>query len=320
MLIQKYKESPGQSEVAMTLHQAFEWGINKKKARWKKKSGQDFAGIFKLFYEVAGEMEILHKSVRLVKRSTMREVLDRMRDKRSSGDHTYLKYKRTTHNIFQVLVGWEHIDFNPCDWDSDVKKPKPKEKQLLTPDQQIKVKKQILEKAPALWPYLMIVNMTSIRPGEILSIRVGSINLSQQTILLRAADTKDDEDRLVIIPNVLVPHIAKLNLSNYPDHYFVFGTGFLPQERESQVHCNRATELWKELVKDPKSKGGLGIQSNMYWLKDLGISASIDEDIDLEAIQQQAGHSSIEMTMKYVQKNRPKTIKAIREKTPDIWK
>lgn len=313
--------NPGPKSVnSRTLHEAFEWGIEKKKPRWKKKSAQDFAGVFRLFYLVAGEMNILNKDVKLVKRSTMREVLERMRKKRGCGDHMYLKYKRAIHNIFGVLKDWEHIDFNPCDWTSEVKKPKPKEKLLLKPDQQPEVKKHILEHYPAFWPYLMVVNMTSIRPKEVFNIRVGSVDLAQQTILLRAADTKDDEDRLVIIPDVLVPYLADMSLGDYPEHFFVFGNGFLPQERKEPVHRNRATELWKTLIKDPKEKGGLGIQSNMYWLKDLGINASIDQDIELEAIQQQAGHSSIEMTMKYVQKHRPKTLKAVKEKTPDPWK
>lgn len=320
MLMQRHLEPVSQSVKSQTLQEAFEWGIEKKKPRWKKKSAQDFAGVFRLFYLVAGEMGILHKDVKLVKRSTMREVLERMRKKRGCGDHMYLKYKRAIHNIFGVLKDWEHIDFNPCDWTSEVKKPKPKEKLLLKPYQLPKVKNHILKQFPAFWPYLMIVNMTSIRPKEVFNIRVGSVDLVQQTILLRAADTKDDEDRLVIIPDVLVPYLADMSLSDYPGHFFVFGNGFLPQERKEPVHRNRATELWKTLVKDPKEKGGLSIQSNMYWLKDLGINASIDQDIELEAIQHQAGHSSIEMTMNYVQKRRPKTVKAVKEKTPDPWK
>ncbi len=280
------------------LKEAVEWAMGRKE-HFAHKTKIDFKSILKLFTEVTdGDI-----NVRLFSRIMARQTVESMVKKRGLGDHAYIKYKRNLHNIFEELLSWEKIEYNPFDYRSNVRKPKPKAKRMLTSEQKLQIRESIQTSHPGFFNYLMMLNHTATRPVELLKIKVGDVDMVRREIILRSEDTKDKEDRIIIIPRVLDQY---LNLKGEKEWY-LFGLGFEPQERNLPLKRDYATKLWHQLV-----KVNLKIDSNMYWLKHLGLTARRMSGMDTEAVQLMAGHSSYDQTQSnYIPGDRPEIRKQI---------
>jgi integrase len=218
-------------------------------------------------------------------------------------------------------MDYRKIPYNPCSYKPPVRKPKPKAKKLLTKKQSIAVYNQIRNSDfPYYINYLAVLNMTGIRPKEIYSLLIKNIDLKSKVIFVPADDTKDSEDRMVPIPKVLIPYLKELNLDEYPDDYYVFGYNFLPEQRVMPVKRDVSTKLWKRLIKDPVKDGGLGIESNQYWLKAQGMRDAREAGVSAEAVQLSRGHANYDESLGYIGLNRPSNVKELENKTPDPWK
>lgn len=301
--VQVYKDKTDKPKVIDML----QWAVTKKKVAHKTEL--DIKSILKLFNQVVIELNYNVEPQKVTK-VMMREIIEAMVEKRGLGGHAYDKYRVMLGVLFEVLCDWEKITENPCRFKSKVKVPKPKSKALLTEVQRAKIKEHILNTHPNFFNYLMMLNMTAIRPVELMRLKVGDVDMVNKRILLRADLAKDKEDRIVIIPEALEKY---LNLDGEKDWY-LFGKDFTPQPRNKPMSRDKATHLWQQLViKDLK------IESKMYWLKHLGLTSMRQQGIDPEIVQLHAGHSSYEITQKsYVSTDRPEIIKAIRERKEDF--
>ncbi len=290
-----------------TMKEGIDWAMSRKK--FAHKTQLDFNSIVKHFHETSAKLGYGSLELKKVTRIIIREIIEKMVESRNLGNHAYLKYKNNLGNLFEELVSWEKIDFNPCRFKTTIRKPKPKTKILLSEDQRMLIKNTLLEKNPNFFNYLMFINLTALRPVEILRLKVEDIDLKNSRIIIRSEITKDSEDRITIIPKALEPYID----IDAPKHYYLFGHDFKPQERKKPLSRDKATHLWQELIIK-----GLGIDSKMYWLKHLGLTSMRQQGIDPEIVQYHAGHSTYEMTQVYVSSDRPEVVKAIRERKGDF--
>lgn len=289
------------------IKDAMEWAMSKKNIGHK--STLDFKSILKNFYETIDELgyNIEAKSISKV---IMREIIEKMVSRRNLSNHAYIKYKRVLGNLFEVLVEWEKLEFNPCSFKLKVKAPKPKVKMLLSENERKRIKAHLLKEHPNFFNYCMMINLTAIRPVEILRLKVGDVDLKKKTIILRADKAKDNEDRLIIIPKALEKY---LNV-DAPKDWYLFGHEFCPQERNKPLSRDKATHLWQKLVIND-----LGIDSKMYWLKHLGLTSLRQQGFDTEVVQMIAGHSSYETTQRsYITTDRPEVIEKIRNREEDF--
>lgn len=289
-------------KIEFTLSEAIDWSFERKSKTWAHKTIIDFRSNIKRFKLIAGKLGFLDLDVRIFSRIMMRQVLDEMTKETNLGGHAYLKFKSNIGNLFEELKGWNKIEINPCDFKVSIKKPKPKAKRMLTESDRNRIKEAIIREKPDFYSYLMFINLTAMRPVEILRLKVGDIDNGK--VILRAADAKDKEDRVIIIPKALEKY---LNL-DYPKEFYLFGSDFKPQQRNKPLSRDKATHLWQEIVIK-----GLGIDFKMYHLKHLGLTNMRQKGIDTEIVQYLAGHSSYDMTNKhYVIHDRPDVIEVIR--------
>lgn len=286
------------------LREAMAWAMEKK-THFSHKTKIDFKSNLKLFFEVCDKFGYSEMNVRTINRVMMREIIENMVKSRNLGDHAYIKFKNNLHNIFEELLSWEKIEYNPCDFKTTIRKPKPKAKKLLTQEERNRIRQHLEKVHPDFFRFLMMLNHTAIRPVEILRLKVGDVDLNRREIRIRAADTKDKEDRIVVIPNILLPYIN----TSAPAHFYLFGHTFTPQERNQPLKRDFATKLWHKLIKVE-----MGIDSNMYWLKHLGLTARRVSGMNPEVLQFIAGHSSYDQTQSnYVAIDRPEVRKQIEE-------
>jgi len=276
----------------MSMETALKFAISKK--RWSKESADIHAGTIRIFKNALGQN--LSKDVSKFSRTDAREVLDLMVNTQGVGDKSWNRWRTTLHGIFQELVEWEKIPINPFDFKNRrvVKSDAPR---LATPDEAKRIKDQLLEHCPGLYVWLMTMNMTAIRPSEILKIKAESIEIityeekgiekEMWYILLQAKDVKDREARKVVVPlqlrQYLKPHIIK-------GHY-LFGDQCQPQIRTVAKSYKSVYHYWtKWIVEDLGLKG-----IKPYSFKHLGIKTML-ATMSYKAVQYQAGHSTSSMT------------------------
>ena len=286
---------------------AMEWALSKKKLA--SKSTMDFKSVLKFFYQAIDELGY-NVEVKSITKVMIREIIDKMVENRKLGGGAWIKYKRMLYNLFQVLVDWEKIENNPCNFKTPIKAPKPKIKVLLSELDRKRIKHHLQEVHPNFFNFCMAINLTSVRPVELLRLKVGDVDLDRKTIFLKAENAKDREDRLIVIPKALEKY---LNVKG-EDDWYLFGHEFEPQKRNAPLKRDNATKLWKKLVIDE-----LGIDSKMYWLKHLGLTSMRQQGFDPEIVQLIAGHSSYETTQKsYISTDRPEVIQKIRDRKSDF--
>lgn len=136
---------------------------------------------------------------------------------------------------------------------------------------------------------------TLIRPNELTFVQINDISVRDQTLFISKEVSKNRKDAKVTIPTKVIKMMIDRGIFSYPGDYYLFGTGFRPNKERSDSRIFR--EKWIKVRKElgfPKSY-------QFYSLKDTGITDTIDR-VGLTIAKDQARHSSVATTNKYVRK------------------
>ncbi len=147
--------------------------------------------------------------------------------------------------------------------------------------------------------YLLAVYMcyyTLARPKEISMLRISDICSVKRVLVVPAHISKNGKERKITIPKRMQVLIKTLGICHQPADWYILGKGLKPGPVAMASGRYIATR-WAELRK----KLHLPMQYQFYSLKDTGIVALLRAGISPDKVRDQAGHSSLEMTNKYVQ-------------------
>ena len=136
---------------------------------------------------------------------------------------------------------------------------------------------------------------TLIRPNEMSYIRIQDISLQEQTIFVSKDISKNGRNAKVTVPKRLLLSMIDAGIFIHPGSHYLFGKGFEPSEKRADSRIFR--EAWarvREALHFPETY-------QFYSLKDTGISDTIDK-VGLTIAKDQARHSSVATTNKYVRK------------------
>ena len=132
---------------------------------------------------------------------------------------------------------------------------------------------------------------TGMRMGEILSLKWDQVNLKLRKIELEADQTKDNEKRLVPIPDTLFEYLVKIPRSLHDDHVFLFRGKPLKSIRASLKKACEATGIpYGRNAKNGITPHDLRHTFNTYMRK-AGAHDTVTMDI--------TGHSTREMFDRY---------------------
>lgn len=140
---------------------------------------------------------------------------------------------------------------------------------------------------------------TLVRPNELAYIRIEDIRIKEQTLFVSHTFSKNRKDAVVTIPTRVIRMMIDLDIFNYPGTYYLFGRDFKPCENRADGRIFR--ERWIK-VRDAL---GFPPEYQFYSLKDTGITDAIDR-VGLTIAKDQARHSSVATTNKYVRKEQMK--------------
>lgn len=200
--------------------------------------------------------------------------------------------------IFNDLMDRGYIQKNPF---HRIKKKKklPKKRRNFTAKEASMVLSRIQQEDTLLFYTVLMLYCCFLRPKEIRLLRFQDVDLKHGLIRLSYQDAKDSDNRTVTIPNTFLKYFDPEFFKKYPGMKFIFGPKFIPGGNTTcgkQVAFRRHEKILHQLHREGNLHDIHGL--TLYSWKDTGITDAL-ENLPLLAVQDQAGHSSPQMTMKY---------------------
>lgn len=200
--------------------------------------------------------------------------------------------------IFNDLKERGYVRENPF---TEIKKKKelPKHRRIFTLEEARIVMERVREESDLLFYICLIQYCCHFRPGEIQKMRFKDIDLNKGLISLDFSRTKDWDNRVATIPLEFRPFFNVEFFTKYPTNSFIFGEGWRPGQKKpvsKQVAFRLHERILQDLQKAGKIKDMDGLV--LYSWKDTGITHAL-ENLPLLAVQDQAGHSNGQVTLRY---------------------
>ena len=133
-----------------------------------------------------------------------------------------------------------------------------------------------------------------IRPKELSRMRVGDINIGNNTITLHEDQTKNRESVTITMPQKVARLMISLDIFSAHGGCYLFSEGFRPGEKQKSEKQFR--DYWFRHVRKPL---GFSEKYVYYSLKDTGITNMLRNGIDPISVRDQARHSSLAVTNTY---------------------
>lgn len=232
-----------------------------------------------------------------VTRYVAMEFMDDIDARPNVGARTYNNYLM----FFRLLFNWmrerEYVVDNPFD---DLKrKPKKltKKKRRVFTSHELNTLFEYLSAENR--NYLCLCLMTYccfLRPKELVMIKCADIDLDNQVVHISEDVAKNDNDSFRTIPDVLIPELRRLDLSN--KSWYVFGDSeYLFEPGPKQMCSRKIAKFWDSYV---RPACGFGQDLQFYGLKDTGVTNMLSQKVPINLVQKQADHHSVAMTAIYV--------------------
>lgn len=225
-------------------------------------------------------------------------MMDDIETRENIGARTYNNYLCFFKLLFNWMIERDYISENP--FDKIHRKPKKltKKKRRVMTDGELNTLFEFLGRTNRNYLCMtLLCYCCFLRPKEIVSLKCADIDLVRQTVHIKEDVAKNDNDSYRTIPDVIVPILRELDLSN-GCLYLFGGSGnydFAPSD--IQVCSRKLAKYWDCYVR-PACKFGKDLQ--FYGLKDSGVTKMLTEKIPINLVQKQADHSSVAMTAIYV--------------------
>lgn len=219
---------------------------------------------------------------------------------REVGGRTYNNYRERVHAMFTVLKKREYIRTNPFS-EISKKKESSKIRRIFSDQERDIVWDEIRRKDKWLMLYVLLQYHCLIRPIEQRRMRIQMMDVDAQIIRLTPEVTKNNKSRSVTIPDVMINFLREFNLQeHYNPGWILCGARGLPHDSKSASHQTIYTRH-KKILEDLRERGKLANIDGLHFYswKDNGIYEMFKKGVNPRQIQRQAGHSSLDYTMRY---------------------
>ena len=260
------------------------------------RSYRSFISIFRSWIQSAGMPDDVY--VCSITSDVAMHMMDDIEARENIGARTYNNYLCFFKLLFNWMIERDYISENP--FDKIHRKPKKltKKKRRVMTDGELNTLFEFLGRTNRNYLCMtLLCYCCFLRPKEIVSLKCADIDLIRQTVHIKEDVAKNDNDSYRTIPDVIVPILKELDLSN--GRLYLFGGSgnydFAPSD--TQVCSRKLAKYWDCYVR-PACKFGQDLQ--FYGLKDSGVTKMLTEKIPINLVQKQADHSSVAMTAIYV--------------------
>jgi len=235
--------------------------------------------------------------------------MDHMYNQRNVNMTTYNNHVKMGRAMFNWMKEKCYTKQNPF----ELVKLKPKSKKtrvIIPPETRQLIIADLEVNSPQLLLICKLVYISLIRPSEIKLLRVGDVDLINRNIKVVDTVAKNKKTRYATINEEIIKALLEMNLSQYPQNYFLFGFELMPTEKG--VNDCYYSKRWDKLRK----RIDLPMEMQMYSLRDTGINGMLKAGIDDLSVMQHADHSSLAMTTLYGNHFDPNLNTLIHDKAP----
>ncbi len=200
----------------------------------------------------------------------------------------YNMYRSYLLMIFKELVELEAVTANPIRDISKMKEIK-RLRPVLSDAQRVKIDEHLAKVDVRFQAFVHLFFHSGGRLKELVQVQAKSVDHVKQTYkaVVRKGTAVKEVERT--IKDVALPY-WKVFLEGTTSEDYLFGIDFLPAKKH--MISDTITRRWQRLVKNPKT--GLGINIDLYSLKHLNTSETVDQIGDKGAAGQNA-HTSTQM-------------------------
>lgn len=219
------------------------------------------------------------------------ELLDEVYINRDNTAYTRDNYLSFLRQFSQYCIGKNYLKINPTEGISILgRKFKKKGRTIIEQHHLNQLNEYLEHKNKHFLLACYILYYCFIRPAEMARLTIGNISLIKQTIFVEDKISKNRKDGIITLPAKVIHLMLDLGIFNYPSHYHLFSTGFIPGKEKVSEKIFR--DWWARHVRKdlnfPESY-------KFYSLKDTGITNML-RHYDVLSVRDQARHSSILMT------------------------
>lgn len=229
------------------------------------------------------------------------ELMDDVDSRKDISPRTYNNYLMFFRLLFNWMIDHDFISDNPFDRIKRKPKKLTKKKRRILTDHELNMLFEYLGKNnPNYLCMSLLCYCCFLRPKEIVSLKCNDIDLIKQVVHIRSEIAKNDNDSFRTIPDVIVPILRNLELSNGGLYLFSGSGSDTPYEfspGRTQVCSRKIAKYWDTYV---RPACGFNQDLQFYSLKDSGVTKMLTEKIPINLVQKQADHSSVAMTAIYV--------------------
>jgi integrase len=297
----------------MNFVQALNFGLLEKKGNITKESYCSYSGTVRFLETAAKSLKIENLKIVDLKRVHVKSLLTEAGRIRKWTNNTYNTHLLHLKIILYVLIEEGILEANPATRIANKNVDKNSNYHRPASEVDMKsIKKALFENDFNFYVFCITIFHTGIRPGELLKVTLGMVDLIRDEFSLPNTITKNKRSRNVPINKYLKEYYTNIDFSNMPKEHYLFGSfksqgrgkkkkenKLLPDFTPSEFPTIRKTagDRWNDIVKD-----GLGITMNLYAMKHYGANKKILAGMDLDSLRELYGHSS-KVTTKIYAKN-----------------
>jgi len=220
-----------------------------------------------------------------IKRKHILEFLDLRVNDHANSNRTRNNFLIDLKAIFSKMIELEFIIVNPCQGIKKVPCCSQKNK-AFTNEEVSKINEWLSKNDTNLQMFCRFICYGFMRPIEITKLRIRDIKMEQGMIDLPAEIVKTNVEQSKPILNIFRKHLEVMELNKYPEHYFVFSSKGVPDERPT------TRDFFSEKFKKLKDDLGFSLNHTMYALRHTVLSDLMRNGVDPVILKQYTGHKT----------------------------
>lgn len=307
-----FKESEIRKQKTMGFSEALEYCYQEKRKILATGTLYNYKHAKDVFKRAAINCGYCDKKITEIKRKDIRFIVDQAREDEDWLPKTRNKNLDLLKAMLSVLVDKDIIEINPAHRIKPEREPERIKYQRITEDEREKIVNHLTAAAPEYLDFIYFIYDTGIRPKELLLINISDIRLLKREIVVRADVSKTNRERIIPITDDMLSILIRKDISGIDKSWYLFSNnkfkpgpdGFWP---------TAGARWWRKYV-----QGDLGITAKLYGLKHSGADAKLLAGIDTRALKELYGHSSEQMTERYLEQLREIHKQKIIEKAPSF--
>lgn len=305
--------SPFLSETRnKTISQAIDVVLQIKNATCGQRAKSSYKSLCGVFTDYLDKHKLNSLAPNELNKAICQNFIDYLITKKQLKNRTVNNHVAALRTVFDALLERDFVDFNV--W-KKIKKLKTTEADIssFSRAERLIISEQLPKDNYQLYCISLLIYYCYLRPAEIMRLKISDLDLIKGQIIIKASQSKNGRNQVVIMHNDLINALTKLNLDQYPENYFVFSNFKKFTPSQTPTAPTRIADAWREIVKNK-----YGITKNIYDLKPTGAGEAFESGIDARQIQLQVRHSSLEQTQIYLNKYNNKPGQVFRDKMPQF--